>query len=154
MVKSVEGNHNGQDLRVAIVVSKFNEFITRRLLEGCLDELAKQKVKKKNTMVCWVPGAFEIPVAALKLARKKTIDAVICLGAVVRGETYHFELVAQGAATGISRVALMTNKPVIMGVLSTETLQQAYARAEEDGDNKGREAALAAIEMFNLLNRI
>ncbi len=152
MVKTFEGNLNGGNLRVGIVASKFNDFITKRLLDGCLDELFKNKVKKKNTSVYWVPGAFEIPTIALKLAKKKSIDAVICLGAIIRGETYHFELVSQGAAQGITQVALMTGKPVILGVLSTDTLEQAYSRAEEKGDNKGRDAALAAIEMFNLIN--
>lgn len=154
MFKEYEGKNNGQDLRVAIVVSRFNDFITKKLLDACLDELFKNKVKKKNVSVCWVPGAFEIPPVALKMAKKKTIDAVICLGAVVKGETYHFELVAQGAANGIAQVALTTGKPVIFEVLSTYTLEQAYRRAEEDGDNKGRDAALAAIEMFNLLNQL
>jgi 6,7-dimethyl-8-ribityllumazine synthase len=139
---------------IAVVVSQFNEFITQRLLDGCLKELARQKVLKKDISVYWVPGAFEIPTVALKLAKKKTIDAVICLGAVIRGETYHFELVAQGAATGITQASLMAQKPIIFGVLSTDTLEQAYSRAEEDGDNKGTESAQAALDMIRLLKRI
>ncbi len=140
--------------KIAIVASKFNEFITERLLEGCLDELNSLGIKGKNITTVWVPGAFEIPVAALHLAKKRNIDAVICLGCVIRGETFHFELVAQESARGIAQVSLMTKKPIILGVLSTETVNQAYARSEEKGDNKGRDAATAAIDMINLINNI
>lgn len=140
--------------KIGIVVSQFNEFITKRLWDGCLDELSKNGVKKSETVIVTVPGSFEIPVAALKLARKKSIDAVICLGAVIKGETLHFELVAEGAAQGILRVSLMTGKPVIMGVLATDTVNQAYKRSEIKGENKGREAALTAIEMLKVLERI
>lgn len=139
---------------LAIVASKFNEYITRRLLNGCLKELERNGIPKKEVKIIWVPGAFEIPTAALKLAKKKAIDAVICLGAVIRGETYHFELVAQGAARGISQVSLMTGKPVILGVLSTDTVNQALARSEEDGDNKGCDAASAALQMVDMLKQI
>ena len=137
--------------RIAIVVSKFNEFITSRLLEGCLDELKKQKVPQKDFMVVEVPGAFEIPVMALKLAKKKDIQAVICLGAVIRGETLHFELVAYGCAQGIMEVALATGKPIVFGVLTTETVDQAEKRSKSKGDNKGRDAAITALEMMDLL---
>lgn len=137
-----------------IVVSKFNEVITKRLLKGCLDELKRAGVKDTQVTVVWVPGSFEIPVTALTLAGKKTIDGVICLGAVIRGETIHFDLISRAAAEGISQVALLTKKPVIFGVLTTETVDQAYQRSEEKGDNKGRDAAQAAIEMTNLLAKI
>lgn len=136
-----------------VIVSRFNEFITRCLLDGCLDELYAQGVKKNQITVVWVPGAFEIPTVALKYAKKRNIDAVICLGAVIRGETYHFELVAQGAAQGISQVSLMTGKPVILGVITTDTIDQAYKRSQDKGDNKGRDAAHAAIEMIKILNK-
>ncbi|HBG60888.1 MAG: 6,7-dimethyl-8-ribityllumazine synthase [Omnitrophica WOR_2 bacterium GWF2_38_59] len=154
MVKEYSGKLNGKGRRIGIVVSRFNENITKRLLEGCLDELAKAGVKKKNLSVCWVPGAFEISLAAQELAKKKTIDAVICLGAVIRGETYHYELVAQGAAQGIAKVALDCSKPVIFEVLATDTVEQANKRSQENGDNKGRDAALAALEMADLLVNI
>ena len=138
----------------AIVVSRFNEFITKRLLDGCLDEFKKIGVKKDQIKVFWVPGAFDMPVLVLKLAQKKSINAVVCLGAVIRGETYHFELVAQGATQGITQAALMTGKPVILGVLTTDTVNQAYARSEEKGDNKGRDAARAAVDMVSVLEKV
>jgi len=140
--------------RIVVVVAKFNEFITQALLDGCLDELSKQGIKKSNISVHWVPGSFEIPVVALKAAKKRNVDAVICIGCVIRGETYHFELVANEAARGIMQVSLMTQKPIIMGVLSTDTIQQAYARSEKDGDNKGRDAALNALEMIETLKEV
>lgn len=140
--------------KIGIVVSRFNEFITQRLLDGCLKELSAQGVKKKDITVAWVPGAFEIPVTALRFAKKRSIDAVICLGAVIKGETIHFELVAEGAALGISKVSLVTGKPVIFGVVATDTVNQAYARSEEDGDNKGSDAAQAAVEMIDTLSLI
>ena len=136
---------------IAIVASRFNEFITQRLLEGCFKELKARGIPRKNINVVWVPGAFEIPVVAQKLAKKKSVDAVICLGAVIRGETYHFELVANGVAQGIMAASLQTGKPVIMGVLSTDTVDQAYKRSEEDGDNKGRDAVEAALDMIAVL---
>ena len=151
MAKTVK---NKKTKRIAIVASHFNEFITKRLLDGCLSELKRKGVKKSDIIQVWVPGAYEIPVAALKLAKKKTIDAVICLGAVIRGETYHFELVAQGASQGITQAALMTGKPVIFGVLTTETVDQAYKRSEEKGDNKGVDSAQAALSMIDCLSEI
>lgn len=154
MVKTLEGKPQGSGRRVAIVVSKFNDFITKNLLNGCLKELSRAGVKKTDIRVCWVPGAYEIPVVALKLARKKSVDAVICLGAVIRGETYHYELVAQATSSGIKQAAMLTGKPVIFGVLATETLEQAYKRSEENGDNKGSDAAFAALEMIDLLAHI
>ncbi len=154
MVKIIEGKLTGKGRKIAIVISKFNEFITKRLLDGCLNELYRLGVGKTDITVVWVPGAFEIPVVALKLARKKSIDAVICLGAVIRGETFHFELVANGVAYGIMRVSLKTAKPIIFGVLSTDTVNQAYARSEETGDNKGRDAADVAIEMISVMSRL
>src|SRR5271170_4644358 len=128
--------------RIAIVASCFNDFITKRLLDACLTELERQGVGKKQVTTVWVPGSFEIPVTALKLAKRKNIDAVICLGAVIRGETYHFEVVSNECARGIMQVALMTAKPVIMGVLTTGTVAQAQARAgEKSSHNKGRDCA-------------
>ena len=140
--------------KYGIVVARFNEFITRRLLDACLDEFAKQGVSLDDSTVVWVPGAFEIPVTALKMARKKSVDAVICLGAVIRGETFHYELVAQGAAQGIMQASLQTGKPVIFEILAADTVDLVSARAEENGDNKGRDAVLAAVEMVDVLKQI
>ncbi len=136
---------------IAIVVSRFNDFITEKLLEACLNQLVLYGIKKESVSVIWVPGALELPVVALQLARKKSIKVVICLGAVIRGETYHFEVVAQNAARGISEVALRTGKPCIFGVLTTDTVDQAYRRSKKRGVNKGRDAADAAVEMINIL---
>ena len=141
-------------MKIAIVASQFNQFITERLLKACLAELARQGVKNKNIELVWVPGAFEVPVTALKLAQKKTISSVICLGAVIRGETLHFELVARAVSDGILQASLLTGKPIIFGVLSTDTVTQAEKRSEAKGDNKGRDAALAALAMIKVLQKI
>ncbi len=154
-MKIIKGQFNkGRGKKIAIVVSRFNEFITRRLLTGCLDELIRCGVSKSNITVAEVPGAYEISIVALKFAKKKNIDAVICLGAVIRGETLHFDLVAQGAAQGIMQVSLNTGKPIIFEVLATETIDQANRRSEEKGDNKGRDAANTALEMIEVLYQI
>ena len=144
----------GKGKRFGIVVSKFNEFITKRLFKACLEELKHYGVEENNLTIVWVPGSFEIPVTALKVASKKTIDAVICLGAVIRGETIHFDLIAHSVAQGVAQVALLTKKPVIFGVITADTVNQAYKRSQEQGDNKGRHAAQAAVEMVNLLSQI
>ena len=154
MARIIQGQQKSNGKRYGIVVSKFNDFITRRLLEGCLKELHRLGVRDSEITVVYVPGSFEIPVAALKLAKKKTVHAVICLGAVIRGETLHFDLVAQGAAKGIGEVALLTGKPVIFGVLATDTVVQAEKRSTLKGDNKGLEAARSAVEMANLLGLV
>ncbi len=140
--------------KYGIVVSRFNEFITQRLLTGCLDELKKKGVKENQITTIWVPGAFEIPVTALRLAKKKSVEVVICLGSVIRGETMHFDIVAKQSAQGIAQASLMTGKPVIFGILTTDTVNQAYARSEAKGDNKGRDAAQAAVEMVEVLKKI
>ena len=138
--------------RVAIVASRFNDFITQRLLDACLAELKRQGLTDKQISTVWVPGSFEVPLTALRLAQRKNIDAVICLGAVIRGETYHFEVVANECARGIMQAGLTSKKPVIMGVLTTDTIGQAQARAQDKGgQNKGRDVALAALEMTALL---
>lgn len=137
-----------------VVTSRFNEFITRRLLDGCVDELQARGVAPAKIRTVWVPGAFELPVVALKCARRKDVAAVICLGAVIRGETYHFELVSRGAAEGIMQAGLLTGKPVIFGVITTDTVDQAYKRSQEKGENKGREAAEAALDMTAVLRGI
>ncbi len=138
----------------AIVVSRFNEFITQRLLSGCVEELKRQGVGEHCIQIVWVPGALEIPVVAQRLAKKRSVCAVIAIGCVIRGETYHFELVADQTAQGIARVALETGTPVIFGVITTETVEQAYKRSGDGDEHKGIEAAQAAIEMVNVFNRI
>lgn len=154
MIKTIEGSVTNKGKNIAVVVSRFNDFITKHLLKGCLGELTRLGVKDRQITVVWVPGSYEIPIVALKMSRKKSIHAVICLGAVIRGETMHFELVAKSAAEGIAQVALTSGKPVIFGVLTTDTVEQAVKRSLEKGNNKGREAARNALEMINLLNNL
>ncbi|MBF0485769.1 MAG: 6,7-dimethyl-8-ribityllumazine synthase [Candidatus Omnitrophica bacterium] len=139
----------------AIVVARFHESITEKLLKACLDEFSRNDVCECEIQVVKVPGAFDIPVTALHLARKKNIKAVICLGAVIRGQTFHYELVASQAARGIQEVALLTAKPVIFEVLAADTVQLCQARAKDgDRDNKGASAARAALEMVETLNSL
>lgn len=141
--------------RIAIVAASFNDFITKRLLNACLMELQRQGLAKKQITTVWVPGSFEIPLTAMTLAKRKDIDAVICLGAVIRGETYHFEVVANECARGIMQAALLSAKPVIMGVLTTDTGPQALARSGgKGGHNKGRDCAIAALGMIALLKNV
>ncbi|MCB9757631.1 MAG: 6,7-dimethyl-8-ribityllumazine synthase [Candidatus Omnitrophica bacterium] len=140
--------------RFGIVVSAFNEPIILRLLQGCIKEFLNLGIVEKNITVIHVPGAFEIPVAASVLARKKNIDAVVCLGAVIRGETLHFELIAQQAAAGVMKVSLDTRKPIVFGVLTTDTIAQALSRSDDKNDNKGSEAARVAVAMVNVLSKI
>lgn len=154
MVTTFEGKPNGSGKRIGIVVAKFNDFVTRRLLDGCLKKLLKHGVREADITIAWVPGSLEIPLVALRLAKKKNIHAVICLGAVIRGETLHFDLVAKGAVHGIAHVALASGKPVIFGVLATETIEQANKRSDEKKNNKGRDAAVDALEMIDLMARI
>ena len=155
MTKTKKQKASFPKLHLGIVVSRFNDFITKRLLKGCLQELIRAGVKNEQITTLWVPGSLELPVVALKLAGKKNIDAVICLGAVIRGETIHFDLVAQEAARGIGEASLRVQKPVIFGVLTTNNVGQAYKRSEEEkGVNKGKDAALAALEMVELLRKL
>ncbi|MGE5596600.1 MAG: 6,7-dimethyl-8-ribityllumazine synthase [Hyphomicrobiales bacterium] len=147
---TVEGSTDGNGLHVCVVVARWNGFITEKLLQGALAELRERGVAEDNVTVAWVPGAFEIPTAASWAAESGKFDAVICLGAVIRGETAHFEYVAGGAAQGIGRVALDTGVPVVFGVLTVDTVDQAMARAGGKDGHKGEEAARTAIEMANL----
>lgn len=149
MVRIIEGNLIGEQLKFGIIVSRFNEFITSKLLSGCLDALYRHGVDQNNIDVAWVPGAFEIPIAAQKMALKD-YDAIICLGAVIRGATPHFEYVSAEVTKGIAQVGLSAGKPVIYGVLTTDTIEQAIERAGTKAGNKGAEAAVSAIEMVNL----
>jgi len=140
--------------RFAVVASKFNELVTRRLLEGALDALRQHGVEAQRISVAWVPGAFEIPITASRLARTGDFAAVICLGAVIRGETSHYEAVVSAVTSGVSRVGLDTGVPTIFGVLTTDSLEQALDRAGGKAGNKGYEAAVSALEMANLMASI
>jgi 6,7-dimethyl-8-ribityllumazine synthase len=150
MMRSYEGGLDARHLRVCVVVGRFNETICRQLLEGALDCLRRHGAPEDDISVVWVPGAFELPAAARRVASTGDVDAVVCLGAVIRGETAHFDFVAGGAATGIAEAAAATGVPVTFGVLTTETRAQAEERAGGKLGNKGFEAAQAAIEMANL----
>lgn len=153
-MKNLEGKIMGKGLKVAIVVSRFNEFITNKLLSGAVDCLTRHDCKEENITVAWVPGAFEIPMVAKKLAMSKKYDAVICLGAVIRGATPHFDYVCAECAKGIAQVGMESSVPVTFGVLTTENIQQAVERAGSKSGNKGVDAAMAAMEMASLMKEI
>lgn len=148
------GRPRGEGVRVGIVCARFNEFITRELLRGCEEELMRHGVAREGISVAWVPGAFELPLVAERLGRSESIDAVVCLGAVIRGATAHFDYVAGGAANGIAQAAQRTGKPVVFGVLTTDTIEQAIERSGTKAGNKGREAAVTALEMVDLLRSL
>lgn len=154
MGKSFEGQLIGKGLKFGVVVSRFNDFITTKLLEGAQDALQRHGVRQEDIDVARVPGAFEIPLIAMKLAQTKKYDAIICLGAVIRGGTPHFEYVSSEVSKGVARVGLDTGLPVTFGVLTTDTLEQAIERAGTKQGNKGFEAAVDAIEMASLLKTI
>ena len=153
-MKTFEGKLIGRDLKIAIVVARFNEFITSKLLSGALDSLKRHEVADENISVAWVPGCFEIPLVAKKLASTKNFDAVICLGAVIRGATTHYDYVCNEVSKGVAAVGLQTEVPVIFGVVTTENIQQAIERAGTKAGNKGSDAAVSAIEMANLLRNL
>ena len=154
MSKYFEGVLLGKGLKFGVVVSRFNEFITRKLLEGMQDALLRHGVSEEDIDIAWVPGSFEIPLAAQRLAQTKRYDAVICLGAVIRGATPHFEYIAAEVTKGIARVGLETGLPVSYGIITADTLEQAIERAGTKAGNKGFDAAVDAIEMVNLLKSI
>lgn len=145
---------DGSGKRVAIVCGRFNDLITQRLLDGALGGLAVHGVKEKDVAVAWVPGAFEIPLAAKTFAETRAYDAVIALGCVIRGDTAHFEYVAGPCAEGLMTAMMVTGVPIVFGVLTTENLEQALVRSEPEGDNKGEESARTALEMANLLQAV
>jgi len=153
-MKTIEGKLDAKGLRFGIVIARFNEFISGKLLAGCLDGLKRHGANEDGIDVVWSPGSFEIPLLARKLAGSKKYDAVICLGAVIRGATPHFDYVAAEVSKGVAQVALESGLPVIFGVLTTDNLEQAIERAGTKGGNKGFDAALAAIEMANVLKEI
>lgn len=150
----IEGMLTGRDRRFGIVIGRFNEFIGGKLLEGALDALRRNEVVAKDISTVWCPGAFEIPLLAKKIAQSGRFDAVICLGAVIRGSTPHFDYVAGEAAKGIAQVSLETGVPIAFGVLTTDTIEQAIERAGTKAGNKGFEAAMTAIEMADLIQHI
>ena len=154
MGKLFEGMLLGEGLKIGVVASRFNEFITRKLLDGAQDALLRHGVAADNIDVAWVPGAFEIPLVAQKLAQTKKYDAVVCVGAVVRGATPHFEYIAAEVTKGIARASLDSGVPISYGVITTDTLEQAIERAGSKVGNKGFDAATNAIEMANLLKGI
>ncbi len=153
MPRIYEGKLIGENLKFGIIVSRFNEFITNKLLSGCLDALIRHGVDENHIEIAWVPGAFEIPLAAQKMSAKG-YDAVICLGTVIRGATPHFEYVASEVTKGVAQVGLNTGKPVIYGVLTTDTIEQAIERAGTKAGNKGSDAAVTALEMVNLFKSL
>lgn len=153
MVKTNQASLIVKGKRFGIIASRFNDFITKDLINGCLDTLLRHGAKDEDISVTWVPGAFEIPLLAQKLAKSKSVDAVICLGAVIRGSTPHFEYIASEAAKGIAKVSLDSGLPVIFGIITADTIEQAIERAGTKDGNKGRDAALSAIEMANLIRK-
>ncbi len=149
-----EGKLDASGLKIGIVVGRFNEFISNKLLGGTMDALVRHGMDDNNVDVAWVPGAFEIPLVAKRMAQSNKYDAVICLGCIIRGATPHFDYVAAEASKGIAMVSLESDCPIAFGVLTTETIEQAIERAGTKAGNKGWDAALAAIEMVNLLKEI
>ena len=154
MPKMIEGLLQAQGMRFALVVGRFNDFIGGKLVEGALDTLKRHGASDEDIAIAWVPGAFEIPLAARKLAVSGMYDAVITLGAVIRGSTPHFDYVAAEVSKGVAHVGLETGRPVIFGVLTTDSIEQAIERSGTKAGNKGSDAALAAIEMVDLLRKI
>lgn len=153
-MKTLEGKLTAKNMKIAIVVARFNEFITSKLLSGCIDCLIRHEAADEDLTVAWVPGAFEIPMAAKKLAESGKYDAVICLGAVIRGATPHFDYVCAEASKGIAQVSMLTGVPVAFGVLTTENIQQAVERAGTKAGNKGVDCAMTAMEMVNLFKEM
>lgn len=153
-MKTLEGKMVSRDIKVGIVAARFNEFITSKLLSGAMDGLIRHEVAQEDVEVAWVPGAFEIPLIAQKMAESGKYDAVICLGAVIRGATSHYDLVCNEAAKGVAQVGLKTGVPVLFGVVTTDTIEQAIERAGTKAGNKGYDCATSAIEMVNLIRQI
>lgn len=149
-----EGKLVSQNIRVGIVAARFNEFIVNKLVDGAMDALLRHDVREEDIDLAWVPGAFEIPLIAKKMAESGKYDAVICLGAVIRGATSHYDLVCNEAAKGIAHVSLDSGVPVLFGVVTTENIEQAIERAGSKAGNKGYDSAMAAIEMVNLVRAI
>ncbi len=150
----IEGKLDAAGKHFALVASRFNELISRKLVEGAIDCLVRHNVDQKDITIVWVPGSFEIPLIAKKIAQSDKYDAIICLGAVIRGNTAHFDYIAAEVSKGVATVGLETDKPVIFGILTTENIEQAVERAGTKSGNKGFDAALSAIEMVNLIEKL
>lgn len=153
-MKVIEGVFSGEGLKIGIIASRFNEFITSKLVSGAEDCLKRHGVADENMSVAWVPGAFEIPVIAKRMAASDKYDAVICLGAVIRGATSHYDYVCAEVSKGIAAVSLDTGIPVLFGILTTDTIEQAIERAGTKAGNKGTDCAMSALEMINLIKNI
>ncbi len=153
-MKIIEGNLTAKNKKFGIVISRFNELISTQLLSGARDCLLRHECKNDSITVAWVPGSFEIPLAAKKMAQSSKYDAIICLGAVIRGATPHFEYIASEVSKGVANVGLETGVPVIFGIITSDTIEQALERAGIKAGNKGWDAALSAIEMVNLLTKL
>lgn len=153
-MKVYEGKLVSKDIKIGIVAARFNEFITSKLLSGAVDALNRHEIPKENIEVAWVPGAFEIPLIASKMAKSGRYDAVICLGAVIRGSTSHYDYVCSEVSKGIANVSLASGVPVMFGVLTTDTIEQAIERAGTKAGNKGFDCAVGAIEMVNLVREL
>jgi len=154
MAKVIEGSMIVKQKKFGIIASRFNDFMTKELVSGCSDTLVRHGADQKDLTVVWVPGAFEIPVVAQKMAKSKDYDALICLGTIIRGATPHFDFIASEAAKGIAKISLDSGIPVIFGVITADTIEQAVERAGSKDGNKGKDAALSAIEMVNVLGQI
>ena len=153
-MRTFEGKFDGRDIRIAIVAGRFNEFITSKLIGGALDVLKRNDVSEENIDIAWVPGAFEIPLIAKKLANTQKYDAIITLGAVIKGSTPHFDYVCAEVSKGVAQISLQSELPVIFGVLTTNNIEEAIERAGTKAGNKGADAAFSAIEMINLIKEI
>ena len=153
-MNTFEGKLVSKEIKIGIVASRFNEFITTKLLSGAMDGLLRHDVAEKDIAVAWVPGALEIPLIAAKMAKSGKYDAVICLGAVIRGATSHYDYVCNEVSKGIAAVSLESGVPVMFGILTTENIEQAIERAGTKGGNKGYDCAVGAIEMVNLIREI
>jgi 6,7-dimethyl-8-ribityllumazine synthase len=154
MTKILEGNLIAKGKKFGIIASRFNDFITKELVSGCLDTLLRHGARDEDLVVTWVPGAFEIPTVAQRMSKSKSYDALICLGTIIRGSTPHFEYIAQEVAKGIARVSQDTGLPVTFGIITADTIEQAIERGGTKEGNKGRDAALNAIEMANLIEKM
>ena len=154
MVKSIEGKLNGKGKKFAIVLARFNSFLTERLLEGAIDCLVRHDVSEDDIKIYRCPGAFEIPLICKKVAEKKEYDAILALGAVIRGDTPHFDYVAAEVSKGVATLSMQTGLPIIFGVLTTDTIEQAEVRSGAKGGNKGFDAAMTALEMVSLIDNI
>ncbi len=153
-MREIKGTYSGKGKKIAIVVSRFNEFVSTKLLQGCLDTLSKLEVEDKDITVIWTPGSFEIPSVISNFLRKKKVDALIALGTVIRGETPHFDYISSEVAKGIANLSVNSTVPIVFGIITADTLEQAIDRAGTKEGNKGREAAMTAVEMANLYRKM